>query len=357
MTKVVIQVSQLGVGGVELRTLEVIKFLKNSDPSFSFIIYAASGKVGVLDEEYEKLGAKIVYARYKTVLLDLFILLRKERPDVFHVNASYASGIFCFIAWLAAVKKRVSHIRSIYFPEMSAIARAKYIIYLPLLWLFSTDIVGVAKHAKTTSKAPEGKWITLYDGIDISDFKKIEHLHREKSDNCIKIVFLARYHPCKNFEFAVEVVKEIAKRKVVEFQLVGKFPKEIISHIERSFKGVGAVNFLYHGELNRLNAMAILAQSDILLLTSTREGLPGVILEASSLGLPVLATNLPGIEEIASHIPSVHTLSLTAKLDLWATTAIDAVRARDSRDISANFKTSPFTIEKHVEVLVDLWLA
>lgn len=54
----------------------------------------------------------------------------------------------------------------------------------------------------------------------------------------------------------------------------------------------------YCGELQPQEVIPTLTQYDLLILPSYREGYPGVIIEALSVGLPVIATNLESIAEI-----------------------------------------------------------
>ena len=62
----------------------------------------------------------------------------------------------------------------------------------------------------------------------------------------------------------------------------------------------------------------LLKTADVLLLPSIHEGLPGVVLEACASGTPVLASDLPGVREIASRLPLVRYLPLTAADEEWA---------------------------------------
>lgn len=57
-------------------------------------------------------------------------------------------------------------------------------------------------------------------------------------------------------------------------------------------------NVQYYGQLSAQEASAMIASCDVLLLPSYREGYPGVIIEALQAGVPVIATNLKGINEI-----------------------------------------------------------
>ncbi|RUM62417.1 MAG: hypothetical protein DSZ03_06895 [Sulfurimonas sp.] len=61
----------------------------------------------------------------------------------------------------------------------------------------------------------------------------------------------------------------------------------------------------YKGTLKPENVINTLKQYDILLLPSFREGYPGVIVEALSVGLPIIATNLKGIKEMVDEQSSV----------------------------------------------------
>lgn len=57
-------------------------------------------------------------------------------------------------------------------------------------------------------------------------------------------------------------------------------------------------NVNYKGNLKPEEVISTLKEYNILLLPSFREGYPGVIIEAFSVALPVIATNLQGIKEI-----------------------------------------------------------
>lgn len=54
----------------------------------------------------------------------------------------------------------------------------------------------------------------------------------------------------------------------------------------------------FHGQISSNKVLRQLCQYDLLLLTSYREGQPGIIIEALSVGLPVVATNVGGIPEL-----------------------------------------------------------
>lgn len=68
-------------------------------------------------------------------------------------------------------------------------------------------------------------------------------------------------------------------------------PKYTSEHFSR-YRG----NYKFPLESN--NVLHILNQYDVLLLPSYKEGYPGIVIEAYSIGLPIIATTLQGIKEI-----------------------------------------------------------
>ncbi len=57
----------------------------------------------------------------------------------------------------------------------------------------------------------------------------------------------------------------------------------------------------YRGVIEPENVPKVLSEYDVLVLPSFREGYPGVIIEAFSVGIPVVATSLGGIKEMVEH--------------------------------------------------------
>ncbi len=61
---------------------------------------------------------------------------------------------------------------------------------------------------------------------------------------------------------------------------------------------IAGFNTTYEGSLTPDEVVQKLKESDVLILPSHREGYPGIVIEAYSVGRPVLVTNLPAIAEI-----------------------------------------------------------
>ncbi|MEZ9909392.1 glycosyltransferase family 4 protein [Vibrio sp. 10N.261.51.A3] len=70
------------------------------------------------------------------------------------------------------------------------------------------------------------------------------------------------------------------------------------------------------GQVPKSEVVSIMSSSDLLILPSKFEGLPLVILEAMALRLPVLASNIPAVEEIVTHEKNGLVFNLASKDDL-----------------------------------------
>jgi glycosyltransferase involved in cell wall biosynthesis len=61
--------------------------------------------------------------------------------------------------------------------------------------------------------------------------------------------------------------------------------------------GLGS-NVWFAGQISQAGVLSYLRLSDIFCMVSTLEGMPVAVIEAMAMGLPVVGTRIPGIEEI-----------------------------------------------------------
>jgi glycosyltransferase involved in cell wall biosynthesis len=103
----------------------------------------------------------------------------------------------------------------------------------------------------------------------------------------------------------------------------------------------------------------LLSAADVLLLPSKAEGLPGVVLEACAAGVPVLASDLAGVREVATRLALVRTLPLSAADAEWARAAAalpaEAERVRLRQTAADAFRASVFHVDRAVELHRALW--
>lgn len=120
------------------------------------------------------------------------------------------------------------------------------------------------------------------------DFLKTKRLSREGGS--LRVLYLGSMSPEKNPFAAVEAVSLMESPVVL--RMVGDGPLLDALH-ERSRHGEPRLEVV--GPSNEVGEH--LAWADALVLTSKTEGLPGVILEASASGIPVVAFGVGGVSE------------------------------------------------------------
>ena len=136
-------------------------------------------------------------------------------------------------------------------------------------------------------------------GVDTNFFSKesvcnVEELKSSLGlDNKLIILMVARAIWHKGVREFYEAAKSFDNDKVV-FVLVGDIDKGNPSSADEKFLKKGSVRWLGHrDDIRELTAMA-----DIYVLPSYREGVPRTLLEAASMGKPIVTTDTVGCREV-----------------------------------------------------------
>jgi len=109
-----------------------------------------------------------------------------------------------------------------------------------------------------------------------------------------RFIFLGEVREGKGIKEILEASKMLDSSFCIDIYgslIYGNFTKD-------SFKEYLNVN--YKGLLDNKKVYKTLSNYDVLLLPSYKEGYPGVIIEAFSVGLPIIATNIPSIKEMTN---------------------------------------------------------
>ena len=138
--------------------------------------------------------------------------------------------------------------------------------------------------------------IVMGNGIDNNVFKPIE---KKSGDNYI--LFTGRLSYRKGLFDLIECGKYICKKYPnISFILVGKGP--LLDELRKRVNELGMTKqFKFVGFVNREELITLYQNATIYVLPSHYEGLPTVLLEAMSCGLPVIATAVSGNLDVISH--------------------------------------------------------
>lgn len=164
------------------------------------------------------------------------------------------------------------------------------------------------------------------------------------------IVSVGRLVPWKQMEGIVDAMKDTDASLVI----VGDGPS--CERIEQRVQATAPDRMLLTGALSHADTLATMQQADIFVLNSTYEGLSHLLIEALSLGLPIIATNVGGNPELITDavngllIPSRDTSELQNALALLLTD--ETLRTRLA--VAARESAKRFSMKSMVDATVAL---
>ena len=356
----------MACGGAELRTLDLMEAL---DPAlFKFEFCVLSGLPGELDSKILALGGKVHYLRLGISFHAQFAtLLRSEKYHVVHSHVHLFSGYLLRTAYFAQVPVRICHLHT---TEKSIGFRKKVQNRLMRNWLttYANHFIAVSQGVLNAffEFAPhlthDSRCTLIYDAINLERFEAASANHEPPPDiplfNEAKlIVHVGRFNPVKNHEKLFEVFRQIqVKLPCAKLLLLGEGDTARTSKLHELAKTLmisDSVIFLG----NRTDVPEILARADLMIFPSKWEGLPGAVLEASALGLPVLCSVLPGSLEIKAYFSSIHCLSLLETNDAWAEVAhllLQQTRTTSEKSLEI-LRHSPFTVRYCLQQMSKIW--
>ncbi|MBI3089447.1 MAG: glycosyltransferase [Candidatus Tectomicrobia bacterium] len=362
--------------GAELRTLELMRQL--ACPGVQFHVCTISGLPGMpdgrgggsLEADVRNLGGIIHPCPMGATFPWQFQrLLRRQRFDVVHAHLFYFSGYLLRLAGREGVPVRVAHLRDTQDHHVDGPLR---VLRRRLLrhWIqhHATHILAVSEAAMAAAWRPDWRSDTrcrvIYDGVESGAFAQPadhEGVRREFGfqADCPLYLHVGRMAPAKNHARVLAIFGHVVKQQpAARLLLVGRGGNEVEVRLReqvarRGFEGL-VVMAGERGDVARL-----LLAADLLLFPSLAEGLPGVVLEACAAGLPVLASDLASVQEIAAHFPWVVSLSLTASDQAWARRAeelrADANLAAQRHRAPEAFPASVFGIRRCATSMCEVW--
>lgn len=358
---------QMNRGGAERRTLDIMHAIDRSRFELSFC--TLTGLPGTLDDEIRSLGGKVYPCRLgPRFLLSFRTLLRTLRPHVVHSHVHHFSGLMLMLAHAEQVPVRVAHFRTTGDGHAPGPDRSvQRWVMKRLVDKYATHILAVSQgtmdQAWGERASCDPRCQVIYNGIRIDAFAK--HVDREQVRMRLSIppfahlvIHIGRMEPEKNHPRVVEIFHEVARRDSdSHLLLIGRGSHDVRSSLQEQIARLGLTRRVHMvGEIDHARIPEVLRASDVLLFPSIREGLPGVVLEACACGLPVVASDLPGVVEIAARLPGVWSLPLTEPDGVWAD-AVTKLLGSATLPTAAldRFAASDFTLECCVAAHVAVW--
>ena len=325
--KVLILITKANWGGAQRYVYDVATHL----PKDMFQVKVMAGTDGPLTQKLSaaginafgtlELGRDVNLKEDIRGFFKLFSLLRKDKPDILHVNSSKIGGLGALAGRLARVRKIVFTAHGWAFNEKRPFFERLFIAFLYWVTMISChETIVVSEGArKQVRKWPflEKKLTVIYNGLGKPtgfarsnarlELARMNPALKAAIDgvsegNLVWIGTIAELHPIKGYIYALEAVERTVrsfetnkstKRIIYTIISDGQQKAELEAKIAelRLEKNVIMMGFVP-------NAAEYVKAFDIFLLASLSEGLPYVLLEAGMAGVPVISTAVGGMPEI-----------------------------------------------------------
>ena len=302
--KVLLVVCNTKLHGTERYVIELARNLSKE----LFDVYVATPEIGEISELLLKYNInELVFHNRRMNLftlrgaLNLFKFIREYKFDVIHANAGIIPNI---LGKLLGVRVNIEIKHGIHYTdEVLRKLPFKKKIQEWIKQFFVDYFIAISNNDKERMVKyfflEEEKIKIIYNGIDINfllPYRKILNLEKETSKTLITIGNIGRITFLKGHDVLIEAFYKLATiRQNVKLVIVGTGENE--PEIKKLIEMKGLTDkVILKGY--KTNIFDYLNTFDIFVLTSRYEGVPYVILEAMSIGVPIISTKVGGIDNI-----------------------------------------------------------
>ena len=236
------------------------------------------------------------------VLRNVSRYVRMVNPDVVHANshlflsshraveASHMIGIPSVVTVHGVMVKRglvLDVLQRIY---VRTVAKLLFEKVSAVICLTRSDAESVARIV-----GDDGKIFVVPNGVDTELFKPVS----VKDSNLI--TWVGRFVPEKGLVYLLRAMRTVVEvHNDVRLALVGDGPlrAEMMKWVNK-LGLTGKIDFV--GSVGRVEVAELLSKSSIFAFPSLREGLPLSVLEAMACGVPVVGSDIPGVNDVVTH--------------------------------------------------------
>lgn len=323
------------------------------------------------DDEIESMGGKIIYVppRAKVGNLDhfkaLYKCIKKNGPyDAVHSHMNYHGGLVALAARLAGVKTIICHAHNTEDVAQQTLKRKlETMILRGLMHTCSSNLLACGKEAGRFVFGENTNFRIINNAVDIQKFKPLNEemneeikLLKNKYDLNNKLILghIGRFNFQKNHKFIVDILINL-KKKDSNFKFLfigdGELKEEILESIKKADL---ENNIVYLGLQSNINIW--LNIMDILVFPSLFEGLPVVLVEAQSTGLPCIISDKIS-SDVDLGLNLVKFVSIDNGTDIWVNEIISNNMKKENKDfkIKEQLKLKGYYLEDNIEMIKGIY--
>lgn len=260
-------------------------------------------------------------------LILMIKIIKKENPTIVHSHTPKAGFISMLASKICNVPHRLHTVAGLPLMVKKGIHKKILLWAEWLTYRCATKVYPnsnglkkyILKHIKIDKKKIKVIWKGSSNGININYFKVSKYLinlannfkKKKNIQNKFIFIFVGRIVKDKGIEELIEAFVSLNK-KIANIRLivVGEEEKKLdpisnkVKYLLKKNKNIIKINY-------QTDIRKYLCASDCLVLPSYREGFPNVVLQASSMKLPSIVSNINGCNEIVKQ--NVNGLLVNAK--------------------------------------------
>jgi colanic acid/amylovoran biosynthesis glycosyltransferase len=261
---------------------------------FLLIVVSHPKRLKILFSEVKKQNG--FYQKRTVFMRVLPVILYK--PDIFHVQWAKDLDQWLFLKEKLGMKLilslRGAHIN--YSPIANDALATSYKLNFPKLDAFHAVSKAIGQEAQKYN-ADASKIKVIHSPVKDSTFKYYTP-YKASTETTIKLCVVGRFHWVKGYKYLIDACK-ILSEKGVDFHLTivasNTISEDVLFQIHQ-LQLDDQISVIY--DLPQTELFPFIKTCDMLLLTSLKEGIANVVLEAMALGVPVISTDCGGMDEV-----------------------------------------------------------
>jgi len=305
--RVLEMIDQPFLGGGQIALLSLAKHLDRG----KFEVSVCCGDGGPLVDEVKKnniIHFPVPFSKKFNgrIIKAIRFTLKRNRIDILHTHGGIAGFYGRWAAYRCQTPVIIHTLHGIHYLHYRNVLKKQAYIFLERIFSRFTDaLVFVSdsdiKKGRELKLAPETKMHVIKNGIEIPVYRGTENAGSKRKELGLGLSqpivgTVARLHRQKGIIYLLRAAEEIHQAiPEARILIIGGGP--LRKKLEDVAQRLGLENFLFFlGE--RKDVLLLLSLFDVFVLPSLWEGLPYVLLEAASLGKPIVATDIDGVREV-----------------------------------------------------------
>jgi glycosyltransferase involved in cell wall biosynthesis len=346
-------VDSMEVGGAEMLVAQLCRLQRENghDPSVYAIL-----TLGPIGEQLRRDGFTVqanVGRHLTDSVRNFYRIFEEQRPDVVHLHNPTPSVYAGISARLAGVPSIISTRHSLMAPPHSVVRELKYSVAASCCdWVVGICDATVS-NIKRLHSIPARKIVRVYNGA-----LRLARVSYEQwpAKSGFTLVFVGRLEPVKNHALLLNGFRTaLVQRPDLRLWMVGDGSER--STLEELSAQLGITSQVtFWGQ--QLDVAPFFSAADTFIMSSQSEGLPISLLQAFSIGLPSIVTDVGGMAEVVRLVragiivPPMDAEAMSSAILRMA--AQEAERGEFSRNAIAAFHER-FTLKAMADAYMNLY--